>query len=535
MSQLVISSNSVSYPLTLTLDQYMDVDASAGMDPQDPQFTTKVWGRSILKEGATLALEQLTEKELVFPLFIGPVGGFASAPTTMGGVATLIGQINEILNTPGATLSWQPPGTSQATVFDCLSGQCDVDYSFRREQQDWTHIKMRVFSQPLGRRAAPRVYAAASGVGPLLMISPYGSGGGNILTASATGFGASPQLGPTGASSGITYFGSPSLAGDAPAQLQISYVGPLPRTASNQGVVPYVAVSLLPDQYYQPLITANQITNAKNIASTQKQQTAVASQYITVGPSPVSVDVLYFKPLASASVGVEPTLQWAGNHRLLAICRASPAPGEIGTQLNPLVSTPTTATVSQQADWGLYDLGTFTLRPSEAPTVPVAVAMLNNTGTTSAIDLAAFVMLPDNATWFMSPPAIAPATYGYPPGVALTVGLLQTGALASSPYTNTVLVDDTLSDQFIYSGQSQTFAPSPIGMAASSGRITQFTRGLVPRPDPRNGLPIVAIVGVGQYGASPVGGVSGGSWLNAQSLQTMVQINVLERARYLLP
>jgi hypothetical protein len=131
----------------------------------------------------------------------------------------------------------------------------------------------------------------------------------------------------------------------------------------------------------------------------------------------------------------------------------------------------------------------------------------------------------------VNPRAIVPSQYGWPPG--LVAGGVAGGAAASAPYTNTLIFDDVLADQFIFSGPSQTAAPSPLGSVPSSARITPYTRGLVPRPDPKNGPPILAIVGVPLNSAS-LGGV-GASWSTQLNQRTVAQVNVLERARYLLP
>jgi hypothetical protein len=153
--------------------------------------------------------------------------------------------------------------------------------------------------------------------------------------------------------------------------------------------------------------------------------------------------------------------------------------------------------------------------------------------------------VPDNAGWFLNPTAIQASQYGWPGNVEQPISV---GARSS-----TLLLDDVLGDQFMYGPArsafqfpAQTFAPSPIGMAASSGRITVTpdTRGLVPRPDPRNGIPIIAFVGVGQTSnpgttisvPSPIAvAVPVGSWVNPQNLRTMAQVNVLERSTYVLP
>src|ERR1700735_5337073 len=129
MAQLVISNNSASNPQSLTLDGYMDVQDGDGMDTANPEYSTKVWGHSLLKAGATESLEQNVEREMVFPLLLGPVGGLAGAPTNLSQTLQLIQKINSIIRSPGAILTWQPLGAQSATVFDAASGQVDVKYS----------------------------------------------------------------------------------------------------------------------------------------------------------------------------------------------------------------------------------------------------------------------------------------------------------------------------------------------------------------------------------------------------------------------
>lgn len=529
---LTIQNNQANNPLSLTLSPYMDPTEGKGLDPADPQFTNRVWSRSLLKTGATLALEQLTEKELTFPLHIGPVRGQANAPTNMSQTLLFIQQINEIIETPGATLTWQPAGASQPTTFDILNGLFEVEYSYWAEAQFWTSGLLRVFTQPLGRAAGPRLYASASGVGPLLMISPYASSGAQAVGASTqagvAGFGGQQQ----GASSGVFYWGSPSLAGDAPAQLQISYTGPLPNTSSNTGCVPYTMVSLLPDSGYQPLITPAALMDSfsggvAGAASLISNQTAIASQYVAFFPN--SANALAVAPLfIGNNFGFEPTNAWAGQHRLLAIAKASSTTQTLQTLAGPLVGQPTGASVAPGADWGLYDLGTFALRASEPPSTMVTVQCTVPSG---ALSVAGLVMLPDNATWFLNPTGLTPSSYGWP----------VSAAAFPVPYTNTLILDDVLGDQFIYNNPSQTSAPPPTGEAGHGARVTPFSRGLLPLPDPKNGIPIIAIVGVAQNSVASLppgngglyGALPGASWNSPQNLRTMAQISVLERTRYM--
>jgi len=556
LSQLVISNNSAANPQTLDLTAYMMVNDGDGMDPANPDFTQKIWSHSLLKPGATLSLEQFVEKELVFPLLLGPIGG--QNLSTISAVLQFIQQINSIVTTPGATAAWQPLGASQTTTFDLLSGQCDVDYSYRKESQAWTQATLRLFTAPLGRTAAPRRYAAASGVGPLLMITPYASGGAQTIGASTqagvAGYGAGKQGGtPSG---GVFYWGSPSLAGDAPASLQISYVGPLPNTATEQGCVPWTIVSILPDSLYRPLVTAAEIVQTAHgttlspgggaTEAVMTQSTAIASSYHrftynTGAGSQYSV-TWAFNPLAQGSdVLQDPSVAWAGSHRVLAVARASSpvaaGPAQLSAAPGGLISVTQPVQVPNGLDWGLYDLGTFTMRPSQAPSLAVSV-----TGTANgsqSLDLGAFFMVPDNSSWFFPPTSLVQnaSAYGIPSSWFPQNNLI----FGVAPYTNSLLLDDVLGEQFVFQGASQSFAPSPIGSVPSAARITQYTRGLVPQPDPKNGLPIIAILSLAQSVASPwnvtnhLGAgvtMAGASWTNPQNLPTYARINVLEKFRY---
>ncbi len=292
------------------------------------------------------------------------------------------------------------------------------------------------------------------------------------------------------------------------------------------GVVPYAAVSLLPDALYRPLITTLELKGTSGQTRTLIQQTSIASQYYNLGAT--SYDIYTFSAVPPADATLEPTAGWAGSHRLFAIARASNLAGWLQTLSNPLVQAPTTATVYPGFDWAPYDLGTFSLRPSEFPQALVQIeAQTAVPGpTANSLDIAGLVMLPDNATWYLNPQQVQPSQYGWPGSGQFSIGA----------YTNTLLLDDTLADQFIYAGQSQTFAPSPIGSVPSSARMTPFTRGLVPRPDPKNAAPIIAIFGIGQNQASPYSGYTvGASWTNPQNLRSLAQMNVVERTRYVLP
>ncbi len=528
--QFVIYNNSVTNPQQLDLTNELSVVRGEGLDPASAAYSDKQFTHSLLREGGVYTLENPNMKEIIFPILVGTGQNLTSSQ-----VAARIQQINQIVNTPGATASWQDDGMSQATYYTLNTGTLDVEYDFREQSgAHFARCKLRLFSQPFVTPASPRFYARASGIGPVLMVSPYASDGSYAVAASTqagvAGFGGKPY----GASTGIFYGGNPSLGGDAPTLLQISYTGPMTKGASLSSVIPYVAVSLLPDSNYQPLITASELDN--NGGQWHNLAGAVASTYLTA-QTPFS---MFFQPFANSASAVPAT--WAGNHRMFVIARASVAtasqPGlypYLQSIPGPAVQNVVSATVTSW-DWGLYDLGTFTLRASE-PTPNVAVGWVMPNALTPPADVSAIITLPDYNTWFLNPQQINGTTYGWP----LIISAGGAGLFASSNYSNTLLIDDTLPDQFVYAGQSiTTFTPSPAVMNASSARITQFSRGVVPRPDPFRSIPILAFMGVGVGRISstsylnPTMGIGNGQWLNPQNLPQYAQINVLERARYIL-
>lgn len=468
MPTLIIQNNSASNPLTLNLSNYMDLTTDSDIDPQDPAFSSKVISHSLLKQGGILALEDFQNKELLFPLML-------NAPTATA-LAQLIIEIDQILTAPGATFSWQDDNMSQPTIFDGISGEFDIKYNYRETSSPahWCKGDLKLFTMPFGHIAGPRAYAAASAVGPLLMISPYASSGALAIGAStqagAAGFGGRPM----GASSGIFYPGSPSLAGDAPAQLQMTFAAPAGLTT---------AIGLLPDHNYQPLTTAGELGHFGTSLITDAK--GVASQYVSfAGPGVVNV---FAVPPGGSSFC--PPAAWNGFHRLFAIARASGG-GIIGSVVTTLVANPTVASVPDLAGhWQMYDLGTFALHASQTPNDLLNISMTASSAGT-AIDLTALICLPDNSTWFLQ------------------------GAQSSG-----WVLDDTLGEQFTL---TTTTAPSATGAAQQGQRITQYSRGLVPQPDPKNGLPIIAAVSV----AAPQS-------FN-QNLLT-AQVSVLERTKYVLP
>ena len=361
------------------------------------------------------------------------------------------------------------------------------------------------------------------------MISPYASGTGLTIGASTqagvAGYGGQQQ----GASSGVFYWGSPSLAGDGPAQLQISYAGPVGASAPFNAVTPYAAVGLLPDQNYQVLFTTadaaagGELFYAGGAPSVISNALAVASTYLATRPG--ASTTLAFQPNLAQGGSVIPPTSWAGTHRILAIARASGGACTLSGIANSMISTPVTATV-YPGDWAMLDVGTFSLRASQ---VPGDYVMLGVGGSFGYVDVTAVAMLPDNAAWFLNPTTISPIR---------TISTGGGGVIGAGRYafTNTLILDDVLGDQFLYvAGTSAVgpITPSPIGTAEGALRLTQYTRGLVPQPDPKNGLPIIAIVAAGQPFVASSALHASASWQNPQNRLTTAQVSVLEKYRYI--
>lgn len=475
MPTLKIQNNSAFNPLTLDLSTYLDLTDGSDIDPANPSFSNKVISHSLLKEGGVLALEDFQNKELVFPLRL------QAASTTA--LNNLIAQINQIVTSPGATYSWQDDGASQPTIFDAISGEFDIKYSYRKSSSSahWMDGDLKLFTMPFGHTAGPRAYAAASGVAPLLYVAPSAYLAGN------------PSPGH------IAYAGAPSLAGDAPALLVLDYVGAssIPGLGNASQTLAVAAVSLLPDATYQPML----IMGNDGGWSTRAGASIPGQSLLSLPQSAASASNLIFgTPTPSQISLAKAPVTWGGLHRLLVLARASGTWGQLST--NPdgqYVSSPTVASVGPPGNaFALYDLGAFSIRPSEIATrvlgLSGAIPSVAGVGANAALDVGGVIMLPDNATWFAGGSAL------------VTLG-------------NLIYIDDTLGDQFA-DVFNATSAPSQWNEPV---RITQYTRGLVPRPDPKYGVPILALLGVG---------ASGLSW---PFPLMSAQVNVLERVRYQLP
>jgi hypothetical protein len=492
----LISGASVGNPQTLDLSPYLNLQDGTDLDPQDPSFSQKTISHSLLREGGVLSLEDMANKELLYPLSL-------NAPTASA-LAQLIIQINQILTSAGATFSWQDDGMSQPTIFDGISGDFAIKYSYRKASSPahWCDGDLKLYTMPLGHTTGPQIYATASGVGPLLMVSPYASGGALAIGASTqagvAGFGGRPAQ---ASSPNVFYWGAPSLAGDAPALLRLAYVGAsvIGGTGNASQTLAVAAVSLLPDQNYQPWLNPGNNSGW----TTRSGASSVGPSLLTLAQTTPSATNLLTAAIANTSSPVPVT--WGGPHRLFAFARASGTWGKLSTQVNSYVSMPTAASIGPPGpNFALYDLGTLSIRPSQAANqflaLGGAIPSVAGVGANAALDVAGLIMLPDSATWFAGASAFAnPNTQG--------IG------------GNVIYVDDILQDQFI-DVFSLASAPRPWNEPI---RVTPWTRGLVPRPDPKNGVPILALLAVG---------ASGMAW-PYPPMSAVVE--ALPRTRYVLP
>lgn len=431
----------------LDLSSYMDVQDGDGMDPANPAFTDKVFSHSLLKQGGTLALEDFKVKELVFPLVLDA--------TNPSATATLVQQIIQSSRVPGAYATWQDNGVTQATVFDLVSAQFDIVYSFRQMQQALIKGKLRLFAQPFGRKAAERSFAVASGLGPMLVIGPsYG------------GY----------ASSMISWTGSQTIDGDAPALLKGAVLGASTTGFSGNPTTGYfTSMSVLPDANYRPLMAfANGLSLDVGVPLIGGSG-AVASQYAranaTIGVA--GVDLVGIPTIAIPGY-------WPPAHRMIALARAHGAPGQIQADWG----SHQVATVAV-GDWAAYDLGTLSLAASVTYFESLTVIPGNGAPTPGVwTDLTAVIMLPDNDTVTLS-----------------TALLTEDGPLVYDGIVN--------KSYFPFAGG--------IGVQDVSGSV----RGAIPEARPGQ-IPIIAFCSIYQGGSQ-----------NPQNMPISASVTVLERTQYI--
>lgn len=354
----------------LDLSSYLNVQAGQGMDPAAPQFSDKVFSHSLLKQGGTLALEDLKLRELTFPLNL--------KATSKDKLTALVREINTLINTPGAEVEWSDEGTAISTFFTLASGQLDPEFDFRQGQQTNPILKakLRLFVQPLGvAEKSPRTLLFA----------------GTSVANGATVTGG-PYL--------TTFRATSSLRGDAPA-LPNAIIGVTP----SLGQQAYAAFSVLPNASYTPLLMATAVGasvafgSANNFKATRTAAEGafeVGYAIINDGTKPPN----FYRP---GSV-------YFGAHRVLAVARrlnpATPvsiyaeAENEFKEQVGAATEGQNVFTdrlVELKGSlWQIADLGVLNRASSQSS--PWAVTLLS----TGTVALAGLIMLPENTTQWLT-------------------------------------------------------------------------------------------------------------------------------------
>lgn len=360
-TELELISASGNFNFAEPGNEFLDVEEGRGMEPGDPKFTEKVWARSLLKTGATLALEALHEKELVFPLKL--------RGATKDQLTASIQKINRIITTSGCQVKWQDEGASKPTYFDLISGQLDDEYDFRLGQNNWLKCRLRLFVQPLG-------YSSRNGARALMVA------GSATTVVSGTGV-------------VVTFHASGPLAGDAPALMQAQI---FQRSSTGR----YGAVSVLPSPEYIPYLAAASYVNFhEQFKSDPKAPGATYMHRIaTVGG------------FGTFEFGANNSGPYVGETRLLAVARtpsgATPFPIRRlygGTGFSGYMATPVATAV-----WGLLDLGVITTASSlvaagngygfELELNSVSASA----GASAVIDIAGVVQLPEISTCWLNTP-----------------------------------------------------------------------------------------------------------------------------------
>lgn len=316
---------------------YLAVNAGEGLDPADPQFTNKIFAHSLLKQGGTLALEDLKLRELTLPLTL--------KATNKDGLSALVREINTIINTGGCQLLWSDEGTEVITHFSLASGQLDPEFDFRQGQQTAPMLKakLRLFVQPLGQVGAqPRA----------LLMAGTTAGNGATLT------GTPPVL---------VFHAASGVRGDAPALIEAVH------TFAVNGPEQAVAVSVLPESY-TPWYPAPTSTGFVHGASEG------GSFFIGRG-------TMSFGPFSQET--------YAGDQRVLVFLNAA-SPVKVSVEADyseyqNAASGANAVTISENPVFGPVDLG--------VAHVPSAAATFSLHFTTNAtMSIMGLVVLPENNT-----------------------------------------------------------------------------------------------------------------------------------------
>lgn len=396
------------------------------------------------------------------------------------GLSNLIQRTNMILNTPGCQVEWTDAGATVPTYFDLISGQLDDEFDFRLGEQNWLKSKLRLFSQPLG-------YWTQNGARQL-----FGMG---AIAGSAAAVRASAPV--------AVFQASGLLDGDAPALIQGHIF-----KENNEGGYPYVAMAVLPNASYQPLLPVASMTHgalSSEHASTLPDTTGVNGVYFHSKNLGVGSDSLNWRPNAGALPA------YIGTQRLCVLARV-PSLSATAPQFalyDPVGETygPTQTAVATST-WTLYDLGTLVRASSTlyygAP-YEVNLVMFQAPVASTVLDVTAMIQLPDDKTVFLS------------------------GAQASSGEVSRA------TNHFAFDGVNSRVALGLNPGIPASGvapipweperypvqlvDLTGFVRGVIPEAPVTNEPPVIAFMYANRY--------------FSQNGSMVVNVNVLERTRYI--
>lgn len=442
MAQVKLTLRSSNGEVTLT--PYLDVEAGRGMEPGAPSFTNKVFAHSLLKQGATLALEDLQLKEQVFPVKL--------TAASKSQLTELIELINTILNTPGCQVEWQDEGAIRPTFFDLASGQFDDEFDFRLGQNNWLKGHLRLFSQPLGywsQKGARQVKVNA--------------------VATTTRVGTSPI---------VVFPASGVFDGDAPSLIQGGLVGSGWLLSKS-----YSAISVLPSSEYTPWLP---------IASLLGSFTGASPVYSAATNAPGGTAARWINPAFGEYLRFTASaakFAYTGEQRLLLAARVPPsAEGVVVTSLQNGGEqgslTLNTFAIPATTTWGLYDLGVA--RGASANFAHGDYyrwgLQMNHAGASNGVEIAGVVQLPESNTAWIN-------------GSNLT----KNGLVGESSKWNF----DGVSNSVFY-GADNGVPASGIVTTAPNGVMdwTGYARGAIPAVPVSASPPLIAMLAMNAYGAS---------------------------------
>lgn len=449
--ELISQNGNVSF--TTPGAEYLDVEQGRGMEPGDPKFTEKVFARSLLKQGATFALESLHEKEMIFPLKLHAANKDA--------LTTLVREINIALNTSGTVVKWKDEGASKPTYFNLLSGQIDDEFDFRLAASDWLKVRMRLFVQPLG-------YYSINGAHAAILSGTSG----NTLKAT------SPML---------KFVSASQLLGDAPALVQAEM------TQINLSPQMFAAFSILPVPTYTPALSSASLYYPTGLREPHFSHESLApgGTAARIPPGFAENPFAYWESPSLEAAG------YVGQQRILVAARtpslAEPQPFYssqfTGLPLSnwnyPASGALAVATPLATTAWQVFDMGIVNVASSAiAANAPYGFtfAAVSVTGASRAVELASVFQLPEISTsWLNTSSVPFIENFG--------------GHITWDGVSNTVRLSERLGVP-----ASETVSE----LLPSWLDVTGLSRGAIPQAQPGANAPAFAIFAMPKIGSNTV-------------------------------